>query len=64
MKKIMIFSVLTVLLFASCKKNRICECINIDNGEVNTSNIVDQTKSSAKNICGAKSNAYRNCELK
>lgn len=63
MKTIITILAMLTLTCTSCKKNRTCQCIHTD-GEVTTSNIVNETKKGAKNICSAKSNEYKSCELK
>ncbi|MGZ3884763.1 MAG: hypothetical protein ACXVP0_09265 [Bacteroidia bacterium] len=53
MKKITILSVCAIALsFASCKKDRTCECTD-STGAVYSSFIIHDTKSKAQSLCSA-----------
>lgn len=62
MKKITFTTVVILLLAASCKKNRVCNC-DYTNGDQESSILVNKKKKDAKNICRAKSNSVRDCDL-
>lgn len=62
MKKITFTAVVILALAASCKKNRVCNC-DYTNGEQESTILVNKKKKDAKNLCRAKSNSDRNCDL-
>lgn len=63
MKRVFVLGMIGIAVLASCKKNRNCQCVYTD-GDVEEYIVVNETKKSAKNICGAKSSSSRSCELK
>ncbi len=62
MKKLIPFLLLCLVFSTGCKKNRKCDCIYTD-GDKDTFIIVNETKNGAKNLCGAKSDSDRDCQL-
>ncbi len=59
-KTVFLFSSIIILGFASCKKDRTCECTNISDGFSSTSSITIKKirKGEAKTLCQNKTNTY------
>ncbi len=63
MKKILFFAAASMVLFASCRKNRLCVC-NDNYGDTYTYTIVLKTKKDAQVICDSYSDpGYSTCSL-
>ena len=65
MKRILFFgaAALVVVAMSSCRKNRTCECTDVDGG-TDTSPILLSKKKEAQAICdGYESSYYTSCEL-
>lgn len=64
MKKILVFGVMSLMLFASCRKNRVCVCTYLDGSGSYTENYPLTTKGDAKTYCEAEEQpGYTSCEL-
>jgi hypothetical protein len=65
MKRILFFgaAALVVVAMSSCRKNRTCQCTDI-NGDTDTTPIILSKKKEAQAICDDyESSFYTNCEL-
>ena len=66
MKKITLIAAVAVLAttFASCRKNRTCECVYTGSGQVSGTYTIKSTKSTGETLCAAYQGSYETCTLK
>lgn len=66
MKKITLLAAVAVLAttFASCRKDRTCECVATGTSTVTGTYVIHSTKGTATNLCTAYQSSYETCTLK
>lgn len=66
MRKLTLIAAVAVLAttFASCKKNRTCECVYTGTGQTSGSYTINSTKATGETLCAAYQGSYETCTLK
>lgn len=64
MKKVLFLGAMTLVLFASCRKTRVCVCTYVDGSGTYTNTYPLSTKKNAEAYCNADETVgYTTCEL-